>query len=76
MTNDERLRMNVQTVRVTLASALRHASGAQADACVTRARHLLAGVRARATSPSVLSEIDALEVELEAYRPTASQEEG
>lgn len=64
MTSDHRQRMNVRTIRVTLASALRHLPPDKVDPCVARARQLLDHARDEATAASVLADIEALDAEL------------
>ena len=76
MNNDERQRLNVRAIRVTLASALRHAGPDQTDRCVDRARQLLDHARSQATHPSVLADIDALDAELAGTDATAHQLDG
>lgn len=76
MTDDDRQRLNVRAIRVTLASARRHAPPQQADLCITRARQLLENARVQATAASVLSQIEALDAELRAADGVAHQREG
>lgn len=75
MTDEERQRLNVRAIRVTLASALRHAGPHQADLCMARARQLLEHVRHQAKAASVLSDIDALEAELRGSEGAPHQRE-
>lgn len=76
MTDDHRQRMNVRAIRVSLASALRHATPNQTDLCLARARQLLDQARHGATGESVLSEIRALESELQRADGVAHEREG
>lgn len=66
MIEEERQRLNVRGIRVTLASALRHAPPDQADLCIARARQFLAHARRQAMAASVFLDIEALEAELDA----------
>lgn len=66
MNAEERQRLNVRAIRVTLASALRHVAPERRQVCIDRAIELLAHVRNEATDPSVIAEVDALAVELRA----------
>jgi hypothetical protein len=65
MTPEKLQRMNVRIIRVTLRSALRHIGPEQASLCIGRARLLLDHARSEATFASVLTEIEALQAELE-----------
>ncbi len=65
MTDEERQRMNVRAVRVSLSAALRYASPDQAQQCKARARQLLENARRQTTAPAVISEIEAVEAELD-----------
>ena len=71
---DERQRLNVRAIRVTLASALRHLPPDQAAVSIGRARQLLAHARAEATVPGVISDIEALEAELQGAGAAAQRE--
>lgn len=75
MTDDERQRLNVRAIRVSLASALRHAPPHKRDLCIARARQLLDLVRHQATAASVISDIEALEAELRDAEGAAHQRE-
>jgi hypothetical protein len=74
--DDERQRLNVRTIRLTLASALHHIPPDQAALCVARARQLLTHARNEASAPSVISDIEAVEAELDSADGTARQREG
>ena len=65
MTDQERQRMNVRVIRVTLDAALRHASPQEAHQCRARARQLLLDARRNTTAAAVISEIEALQDELD-----------
>lgn len=73
MASQHRQQMNVRTIRVTLASAVRHAPPEKADLCIARARQLLAHAREDAVSAAVLFDIEALEAELRAADGAADQ---
>lgn len=60
MNDAERQRMNLRTIRVTLASALRTTTSEQAERCRARAQQLLQQARDQASDPAVVGEIDAL----------------
>ena len=75
MTTDHRQQMNVRTIRVTLASALRHLPPEKADLCIARARQLLDHAREEATAAPVLADIDALDAELRTRSEVARQQE-
>lgn len=64
MTDEERQRMNVRVIRVTLNAALRNASPQEVEQCRARARQLLADARRNTTAAVVISEIEALQDEL------------
>jgi hypothetical protein len=64
MTNEELQRMNVRTIRVTLASALRHVGSQEYELCIARAEQLLAHARDQASSDAVAAEIETLQNEL------------
>lgn len=69
MSDDRRQLLGVRAIRVTLASALRHATPEQRDLCIGRARQLLAHVREEATASAVIAEIEAMEAQL----PTSAE---
>lgn len=75
MTDEHRQRLNMRAIRVTLASARRHATPHQVDLCIARARQLLENARDQATAPSVISEIEALQAELRGADRSAQQRE-
>jgi hypothetical protein len=60
---------------VTLASALRHVPPDQAGLCIARARQFLDHIRDQATAASVLSDIKALDAELDGLGRAAQQRE-
>ena len=65
MTLEERERLSVRAIRVTLRSALRYAQPDEATRCKVRAQELLAYVRGKTTVAAVLAEIDVLQAELD-----------
>lgn len=75
MTDDHRQRLNVRAIRVTLASAHRHATPHQVELCDARALQLLEQARDQATSASVISEIEAFQAELRGADRAAQQRE-
>lgn len=64
MTPEERQRINVRAIRVSLAAALRHATPHEADMCRTRASELLQRARDETSVADVLAQIDAAQAEL------------
>lgn len=76
MTADHRQRLNVRAIRVTLASARRHATPEQVELCNVRARQLLENARDQATAPSVITEIEALQADLDRVSGAAQQRRG
>jgi hypothetical protein len=76
VTVDERQRLNIRTIRVSLASALRHLPPDKAVLCIGRARQLTEHARRQATAASVLADIEALETELERAGGAAHQRQG
>ncbi|HUH06562.1 MAG TPA: hypothetical protein VML96_02035 [Egibacteraceae bacterium] len=64
MTDEARQRLNVRTIRTTLAAARQHAPPEELRVCVARAHALLEHARQKATGALVISDIDALEAEL------------
>ena len=75
MSDEQRQRMNVRIIRVTLAAALRYAPPGGAAQCVERARQLLAEARNQTTVQSVLAEIDALQSHLDSRRGSVAARE-
>lgn len=75
MTTEHRQLMNVRTIRVTLASALRHVPPDKVDLCIARARQLLDHAREEAKPASVLAEIEALDAELRSTDGAVRQRE-
>lgn len=76
MTAAARQRLNVRTIRVSLAAARRHAPPDGMDRCIARARQLLEHARREATTASVISDIDAVEAELRGVGAAAQQRQG
>ena len=72
---DGRQLMNVRTIRVTLASALRHLPPEKVEPCIARARQLLQHAREETTAASVLADIEALDAELRDADGAARQRE-
>ena len=66
MTPEERQRINVRAIRVSLAAALRHATPHEADMCRTRASALLQRARDETSVVDVVAQIDAAQAELDA----------
>lgn len=71
MTDEGRQRLNVRTIRMTLAPARQHSPPDELRVCVARAHELLEHARHKATAASVISDIDALEAELQAVNGAA-----
>ena len=65
MTLEDRQRLNVRTIRVSLNAALRSIGPQQAARCVARARQLLAHATEQAVSPRVATEIAEFQAELD-----------
>ena len=65
MIDEDRQRMNVRTIRVTLQAALQSATPDQAPRCRARAQELLARAWAETTVAAVVADIEALQAELD-----------
>ena len=64
MTDEQRQRLNVRTIRVSLQAALRFTTPAQGQLARERARELLAHARRQASVKDVIADIEALQAEI------------